>query len=276
MVTVTKGENRIVAGSYLRIRTVIIYGAVLFMCKSLCYTNNSKRKENRMGEKRDIQRIMEREIRKGSCPLRFERMEFQKDAYRPILSEQDLEEAFDYLLRLGKFRWYEEKTVINNIYMNYDVIRGNITMKRAKSYLERLELKNKMLFRAKKMKPDYRGGMVYTETAKCYFKFDDEELEKYKFRYQGIETVAFPMSDKYMTGLYLLCEEARRTVSEETIEKSGLEEPFHDIVRLTNVKDGIFKSLLLDDLRYEEGYFIGNMRSILVLESPLVTVTKGN
>ena len=106
--------------------------------------------------------------------------------------------------------------------------------------------------------------------------FDDEELEKYKFRYQGIETVAFPMSDKYMTGLYLLCEEARRTVSEETIEKSGLEEPFHDIVRLTNVKDGIFKSLLLDDLRYEEGYFIGNMRSILVLESPLVTVTKGN
>ena len=155
-------------------------------------------------------------------------------------------------------------------------IRGNITMKRAKSYLERLELKNKMLFRAKRMKTDYRGGMVYTETAKCYFKFDDEELEKYKFHYQGIETVAFPMSDKYMTGLYLLCEEARRTVSEETIEKSGLEEPFHDIVRLTNVKDGIFKSLLLDDLRYEEGSFIGNMRSILVLESPLVTVTKGN
>lgn len=229
-----------------------------------------------MGEKRDIQRIMEREIRKGSCPLRFERMEFQKDAYRPILSEQDLEEAFDYLLRLGKFRWYEEKTVINNIYMNYDVIRGDITMKRAKSYLERLELKNKMLFRAKRMKPDYRGGMVYTETAKCYFKFDDEELQKYKFRYQGIETVAFPMSDKYMTGLYLFCEEARRTVSEETIEKSGLEETFHDIVRLSNMKDGIFKSLLLDDLRYEEGYFIGNMRSILVLESPLVTVAKGD
>lgn len=96
-----------------------------------------------MGEKRDIQRIMEREIRKGSCPLQFERMEFQKDAYRPVLSEQDLEEAFDYLLRLGKFRWYEEKTVINNIYMNYDVIRGNITMKRAKTYLERLELKNR-------------------------------------------------------------------------------------------------------------------------------------
>ena len=45
MVTVTKGGNRIVAGSYLRRRTVIIYGAVLFMCKSLCYTNNSKREE---------------------------------------------------------------------------------------------------------------------------------------------------------------------------------------------------------------------------------------
>ena len=91
-----------------------------------------KKGGKRMGEKRDIQRIMEREIRKGSCPLRFERMEFQKDAYRPVLSVEDLEEAFDYLLRLGKFRWYEEKTVINNIYMNYDVIRGNITMKRAK------------------------------------------------------------------------------------------------------------------------------------------------
>ena len=117
--------------------------------------------------------------------------------------------------------------------------------------------------------------MVYTETAKCYFKFDEEELERYKFRYQRIETVAFPMSDKYMTGLYLLYKEARRTVSEETIEKSGLEEAFHDIVRLSNVKDGIFKSLLLDDLRYEEGYFIGFMRSILILDSPLVTLTKG-
>ena len=78
-----------------------------------------------------------------------------------------------------------------------------------------------------------------------------------------------------MTGLYLLCEEARRTVSEETIEMSGLEEVFHDIVRLTNVRDGIFKSLLLDDLRYEDGYFIGFMRSILILDSPLVTVAKG-
>ena len=83
------------------------------------------------------------------------------------------------------------------------------------------------------------------------------------------------MSDKYMTGLYLLYKEARRTVSEETIEKSGLEEAFHDIGRLSYVKDGIFKSLLLDDLRYEEGYFIGFMRSILILDSPLVTVTKG-
>ena len=65
-----------------------------------------KKGGKRMGEKRDIQRIMEREIRKGSCPLRFEGMEFQRDAYRPVLAEKDLEDAFDYLLRLGKFRWY--------------------------------------------------------------------------------------------------------------------------------------------------------------------------
>lgn len=277
MVTVTKGEKKN-SCRFIPEKENSHYlpGCSFYVHKYMRNVQKINREEKRMGEKRDIQRCMEREIRKGSCPLRFVRMEFQQDAYKPVLSVKDLEEAFDYLFRLGKFRWYEEKTVINNIYMNYDMLRGNITMKRAKSYLERLELKNKMLFRAKRMKPDYCGGMVYTETAKCYFKFDEEELEKYKFRYQGIETVAFPMSDKYMTGLYLLCEEARRTVSEEAIEKSGLEEAYYDIVRLTNVKDGIFKSLLLDDLRYEEGYFVGYMRSILVLESPLVTVAKGD
>ena len=59
---------------------------------------------------------MEREIAKGSCPLQFEWLEFGEKPFQLIESEEKLNEVLSYLLRLGEFRQYADKTIINNVY----------------------------------------------------------------------------------------------------------------------------------------------------------------
>lgn len=219
-----------------------------------------------MSEKRDLRRLMEREIDKGSFPLQFERIEFHKDTYHQILSVAKLEDVFDYIFRMGQFRCYEELTVINNVYMDYNIIRNQCMMRRVKSFLERIELRNKMLFRAIRLKPDFEGGKVVSESVKCFFKVDEEKMNQFKMRRKEMEVYGFPMSSKYMVGLYLLCEEARRNVTDSMISQADIDEKYKEIATLGSIKDGIMKSLLLDDIHYEEGFFVANMISVLIIE----------
>lgn len=46
-----------------------------------------------MESMRDINRVMEREVAKGSCPLAFERMEFGSKPFQFIISEEKLNEV---------------------------------------------------------------------------------------------------------------------------------------------------------------------------------------
>ena len=48
---------------------------------------------------RDVKRVMEREIEKGSCPLQFEYLEFGEKPFQFIESEEKLNEVLSYLLR---------------------------------------------------------------------------------------------------------------------------------------------------------------------------------
>ena len=45
---------------------------------------------------RDIDRAMEREIAKGSCPLRFVRIEFSGSPYQEIASKEKLLEVLSF------------------------------------------------------------------------------------------------------------------------------------------------------------------------------------
>lgn len=219
-----------------------------------------------MGEKRDLRRNMEKEVKKGSFPLEFDRLELDKDSYHVVDSVSKLEDIFDYLFRMGKYKSYEGITVINNIYMDYDIILNQCYMKRLRTVLDRLELRSKMLYRARRLKPDYAAGKVILESIKCFFKVDQEQLDKYKMKRKEMDTYGFPMSTKYMIGLYLLCEEARKSLSKQMIEQAEIGEQFKKVARLENVKNGIFKSLLLDDIHYQDGAFVANMVSILIIE----------
>ena len=58
---------------------------------------------------RDVKRVMEREIEKGSCPLQFEYLEFGEKPFQFIESEEKLNEVLSYLLRLGEYRGYTDR-----------------------------------------------------------------------------------------------------------------------------------------------------------------------
>ena len=71
-----------------------------------------------MESMRDIDRAMEREIAKGSCPLRFIRIEFGDSPYQEIASREKLLEVLSYLLRTGDYGRFAGKGTGNNVYMD--------------------------------------------------------------------------------------------------------------------------------------------------------------
>ena len=88
-----------------------------------------------MESMRDINRVMEREIAKGSCPLKLDHIEFRDYSYQVITSREKLLEVLSYLLRIGDFKQYAGKTILNNVYMD---LRGKKPVfKRTKTVMER-------------------------------------------------------------------------------------------------------------------------------------------
>ena len=71
-----------------------------------------------MESMRDVNRVMEREIKKGSSPLKLDHIEFGDYSYQEIMSQEKLFEVLTYLLRIGDFKQYAGKTILNNIYMD--------------------------------------------------------------------------------------------------------------------------------------------------------------
>ena len=106
---------------------------------------------------RDVKRVMEREIEKGSCPLQFEYLEFGEKPFQFIESEKKLNEVLSYLLRLGEYRGYTEHLVGNNVYMDLDMLCRKIQFKRTHSPVERSEIHWKIQRYKNKLKPDYAG-----------------------------------------------------------------------------------------------------------------------
>ncbi len=89
------------------------------ICNCLFITsghNGQKWKGNKMESMRDTKRIMEREIKKGSTPLQFERIELDATCYQEIASKEKLTEVLQYLHRVGEYKALAGKTIINNVY----------------------------------------------------------------------------------------------------------------------------------------------------------------
>lgn len=202
-----------------------------------------------MESMRDINRVMEREIEKGSSPLKLDHIEFGDYSYQEITSKEKLLEVLSYLLRIGNFSEYAGKTILNNVYMD---LRGKKPVfKRTRTAMERNNIFATIKRYAKKLKPQYNGD-VYLETVRCYFDISQENLEKCRYTYQGNETYAFLMSDKYIMALYTHCLVTRKKAAMQGIQIEGFTEKEYGMVRLKNVGDVLFQALLLDNIRFEK------------------------
>ena len=211
---------------------------------------------------RDINRVMEREIEKGSSPLKLDHIEFGDYSYQEITSKKKLLEVLSYLLRIGNFSEYAGKTILNNVYMD---LRGKKSVfKRTRTAMERNNIFATIKRYAKKLKPQYSGD-VYLETVRCYFDISQENLEKCRYTYQGNETYAFLMSNKYIMTLYMHCMAARKEAAMWDMQIEGFTEKDHGMVRLEKVRDVLFQALLLDDVKIDNRIVKADVNTIIKL-----------
>lgn len=216
-----------------------------------------------MESMKDVGRVMEREIKKGSTPLVFDCLGFGDYSYNMIASKEKLLQVLSYLLRIGEYEAFAGKTIGNNVYMD---IRGKKTVfKRARLIYERNNIFATIKRLAKKYKPDYEGK-IYLETVRCFFELSQDELEKCRYNYEGRDTYAFVLSDKYIMGLYTYCLSARKAAALENIEPEGLSQTEISMVKLESVREVLFQALLLDDMKLEDGKRYAELCSVYLLE----------
>ena len=213
---------------------------------------------------RDVKRAMEREVKKGSCPLMFDRLELGTKPFQIITSEEKLDEVLAYLLRVKSFGQYAEKTIINNVYMDLDMLCKNPQFKRTHSVIDREGIYTRVQRYKKRLQPDYDRGLCL-ETVRCIFSLPEEEREKYRITYEGQETYAFIMSNRYILGLFTHCMVARKAVVSNGVEYRHLSEQEQKIVRFEGVGDVLFQALLLDNVSIENGMFHAEMYTIMLL-----------
>ena len=213
---------------------------------------------------RDVKRAMEREVKKGSCPLMFDRLEFGSKPFQTISSEEKLDEVIAWLLRIKSFRQYAEKTIINNVYMDLDMLCKNPQFKRTRSAIDREGIYARVQRYKKRLQPDYDGGLCL-EIVRCIFTLPEGEAEKCRLTHNGQETYAFIMSNKYILGLFTYCEAARKSAAADGVEYGHLTEPEQKIVLLDGVGDVLFQALLLDDVEYSGSGLSANLHTIYCL-----------
>lgn len=114
-----------------------------------------------MESMREVNRVMEREIAKGSSPLKLDHIEFGEYSYQEITSKEKLLEVLSYLLRIGDFSQYAGKNVINNVYM--DLKGKKPVFKQTKTAMERNNIFTRINWYTRKLKVEYNNG-VYLET----------------------------------------------------------------------------------------------------------------
>ena len=214
---------------------------------------------------RDVKRAMEREAKKGSCPLMFDRLEFGSKPFQPVTSEEKLDEALAWMLRIKTFRQYAEKTIINNVYMDLDMLCKNPQFKRTRSVMDREGIYARVQRYKKRLQSDYGRGLCL-ETVRCIFTLPEVEAEKYRLTHNGQETYAFIMSNKYILGLFTYCEAARKSVVSDGVEYGHLTEQEQKFVLLDGVGDVLFQALLLDDVEYGNGEMSANLYTIYCLK----------
>lgn len=211
----------------------------------------------------DVNRVIEREIKKGSCPLRFEPKGFGDYKYNEIDSEDKLVDVLSYLLRIGNYERYATKMTNTNVYM--DLKHGKQEYHRTYNIFDRKKIYSTIMKSTKKLQPDY-NGKIYLETVCCFFTLPPVAREKYKMQYKGKEALGMILAKKHILGLFTNCLVQRATDAGEKFDRAELTEIENSIVKLSNVKTGLFQTLLMDDVKFVDGGVYANFCTIYLLK----------
>ena len=216
-----------------------------------------------MESTRDIRRMIEKEIKKGSAPLTFDHIEFPKDALQEITSESKLKEVLVYLFRTAE-KLANDMTR-NNVYTEHHLIKGD-SFHRRNNVMERNANYMNIILYAKRCEPVYERK-VFVETVPCYFSFPLDHMDKYRFTYEGAETFAFPLSGRHIiNGLYLLSIMHRKALAGEMAPEFIELSEHRKIFNLTDIRKVVFQCLLLDDMHLKDGLFEAKLNTIYLLE----------
>jgi len=217
-----------------------------------------------MESTRDVRRMIDKEIKKGSAPLVFDHIEYKADSLQEITSESKLKEVLVYLFRTAEFEELASEMTRNNVYSENLLIRGD-NFHRCNNVMERNANYMNIIMYAKRCSPVYEHK-TFVETVPCYFSFPKERMEEYKFVYDGRETYAFPLSGKHIiNGLYLMCIMNRKALAGEDAPDSLYLQEQLQIYHLEEIRKVVFQCLLMDDMHFEDGLFKANLYTIYLL-----------
>lgn len=222
-----------------------------------------KELEDKMESQRDVLRMIEKEISKGSVPVRFAGMGFTEDTYHLVESKAKMNQLLDYFFRIGEFAALADKQVRSNVYM--DAGFKKVNFRSAISELDRRNMEAAAKRWMKKKHPSFDGD-VYVENVRCFLEFPEEEKEKYECTVNGEKTTALIFSRKHLSGLYLQCLIYRKEAMQHMEQLEGLSEVCNRIYRLEDV-DVLFQCMLFDQMEWEDGKVYGHFSTVYLLKN---------
>ncbi len=218
-----------------------------------------------MESTRDVRRLIEKEIKKGSAPLTFDHMEYPENAVQEIASESKLKEVLAYLLRIAEYEELANDMTRNNVYTENNLLMGD-SFHRRNNVMERNANYMNIILYAKRCDLQY-NRKVFVETVNCYFAFPQDRLEEFRFIYEGKETYAFALSAKHIIkGLYLLSLMHRKALASEMAPDHIEFEEHRKIFHLTEIRKVLFQCLILDDIHPKDGLFEAKFYTVYCME----------
>ena len=223
---------------------------------------------------KNIESLVEKEIGKGSTPLRFDSLTVPAEGFRDIDSRERLLNVLQYLLRVKEHRkliWNDTLSA-NNVYMN--VFLGKTDFHRAALITGREEIYQHINWYGGKLKPDYDAKTVI-ETDICAFSIAEDELEKCRKTYEGKDAYSFYFGKYQIRSLYADCLEYRKNMARNEDKSHAADDgtqqaaygKYMELFRLNDdvIRAVLFQCLLLDDLKVENGAVFANLYTIYLL-----------
>ena len=223
---------------------------------------------------KNIESLVEKEIGKGSTPLRFDSLTVPAEGFRDIDSRERLLNVLQYFLRVKEHRkliWNDTLSA-NNVYM--DVFLGKTDFHRAALITGREEIYQHINWYGGKLKPDYDAKTVI-ETDICAFSIAEDELEKCRKTYEGKDAYSFYFGKYQIRSLYADCLEYRKNMARNEDKSHAADDgtqqaaygKYMELFRLNDdvIRAVLFQCLLLDDLKVENGAVFANLYTIYLL-----------